>query len=125
MSWSKSPTGFGQHARDELTKQRNATALEVLTGVIERSPVRSGRFRGNNSVSVGSPDDSYDEDATDPTGQATLAQGQAVIAGATTTFDIIYVQNSLPYSEFLEAGNSKQAPAGVYEVTINSISEFS
>ena len=125
MSWSRPPSGFGQHVRSEVTKQRNALALQVLTGVIERSPVDTGRFRGNNMVSVGSPNEEFDEGAADASGQATLARGQAVILGANRPFEIIYVQNSLPYSESLESGHSDQAPAGVYEVTINSISELS
>lgn len=125
MSWSKSPTGFAREAEKELNKQLRATAQEVFAGVIERSPVDTGRFRGNNMVSVGSPSDEYDENATDPSGQATLAQGSAVIAGVGRPFEIIFISNSLPYASELEGGNSDQAPAGVYEVTINSISEFS
>ena len=125
MSWSRPPSGFGQHVRSEVTKQRNALALQVFTGVVFRSPVLSGRFRGNNMVSVGSPSDEFDEGISDASGQATIARGQAVIAGAQNPFEIIYIMNNLPYAVPLEQGSSDQAPAGIYEVTINSISELS
>lgn len=124
MSWSRRPTGFIDEAEGELNKRLRGTALGALAGVIDRSPVDEGRFRGNNMVTVSEPTDEYDESLIDPNGQATLAAGDAIIGRITSAFEVIYIQNNLPYAEPLENGHSDQAPAGVYEVTFNSIREL-
>lgn len=123
MGWSKPPTGFADEVEKTQNKRLRAAALQALTGVIERSPVDTGHFRGNNSVSVGSPDDSVDEMAEDPSGRETLAQGMSIIKRVRGAFEVIYVQNNLPYAEELENGSSKQAPQGVYAVTFNNLRE--
>jgi len=119
--WSKSLSGFPREVEAEQNKRLRATALQALTGVIERSPVKSGAFRGNNTVSVGQPDRSYDLDAQDKTGSKALGEGMRIIGRVDKAFDVIYVSNNLPYSEELEGGSSTQAPAGVYAITFDNL----
>lgn len=121
MGWSKSLSGFAREVEQEQNKRLRAAALQAFQGVIERSPVDTGAFRGNNRVSVGSPDDGYDESATDATGDATQAEGMQIIGRVNKAFDVIYVSNNLPYAERLEHGSSTQAPQGVYAVTFNNL----
>lgn len=121
MGWSKPPTGFGKVVEREQNKRLRAAAMQALSGVIERSPVDTGHFRGNNSVSVGSPDYSVDEMAEDPSGNEALVQGMQIIGRVRDAFGVIYVQNNLPYAEELENGSSAQAPQGVYAVTFNNL----
>lgn len=122
--WSKSLSGFAREVEQTQNKRLRAAALQALTGVIERSPVDTGAFRSNNRVSVGSPDDGYDESATDATGDATQAEGLQIIGQVRDAFGVIYVQNNLPYAEALENGHSKnQAPSGVYAITFNDLRE--
>ena len=120
MTWSKPPSGFTGAVEQELNKQSRAIALQALTGVVEQSPVDEGRFRGNNIVSVDSADLSQSE-TTDATGAATIEAGASTINSARNPYQIIYVQNNLPYAEELERGSSQQAPAGVYSVTFDAI----
>ncbi|HEX2554237.1 MAG TPA: hypothetical protein VHL98_11075 [Microvirga sp.] len=75
-----------------------------------------GRFRANWQVGIGSRPAGV-IDAVDPSGQATIAAGSAVIAGLTDKV-AIYLVNNLPYADPLENGHSKQAPMGIVAVTI-------
>lgn len=121
MGWKRRPTGFIPVAEGELNAMTRAIALQALTGVVERSPVDSGAFRGNHQVSVNVVDPSFDTLKQDRSGQATIAAGSSEIGGARNPYQIIYIQNNLPYSERLEDGYSAQAPNGVYQVTFDSL----
>ncbi|NNA69498.1 HK97 gp10 family phage protein [Pseudomonas gessardii] len=80
-----------------------------------------GRFRGNNIVTIGDPN--YSQlDVTDATGSATIAKGASVLNGV-TAYSVVYIQNNLPYAERLEDGHSTQAPAGIYALAFNGVSQ--
>lgn len=121
MAWSKPLSGFASQVERDQNKRLRAAALQALSGVIERSPVDSGAFRGNHRISIGSPDNAYDESISDPSGSQAQAEGLRIIGRITKPFDVIYVQNNLPYAERLEFGDSKQAPFGVYAITFEQI----
>lgn len=121
MGWKRRPTGFIPVVEGELNAMTRAIALQALTGVIERSPVDSGAFRGNHQVSVNVVDSSFDTMNVDKSGEAALAAGAGKIGGARNPYQIIRVQNNLPYSEKLEDGYSGQAPQGVYQVTFDAL----
>ena len=123
--WSNPPSGFAREVEATQNKRLRAAALQALSGVIERSPVDQGAFRGSHRVSVGSPDYSYSLTDTDKAGSATLAKGSSAIQAVRVPFTVIYVQSNLPYSEALENGSSQQAPQGVYQITMNNLKEAS
>lgn len=124
MAWSKPLAGFTEQVKQEQNNRLRATAQGALERIINRSPVRTGRFRGNNMVSVGSTDESYDYEKQDKVGRATLAEGDSTIHAVREPFTVIYVQNNLPYAEALEEGHSqKQAPQGIYELAFNDMKE--
>lgn len=110
--WSKPLGGFARQVEQEQNKRLRATALQALSGVIERSPVDEGTFRGSHRVSIGSPDHGYSLSDVDKAGSATLAKGSAAISAVRAPFTVLYVQSNLPYAETLENGNSRQAPQG-------------
>jgi hypothetical protein len=120
MSWSRSLAGFADEQEKRLNAELRATALQALSGVIERSPVDTGRFRGNNQVSVGR-DETGAIDREDKSGREALSAGAAEIGGVKAPFTYIVVQNNLPYAGVLENGNSQQAPAGIYAATFASL----
>lgn len=91
-------------------------ALQALSGVVLKSPVDTGRFRGNWNVSIDTADRSI-SDTTDKGGSATIAKGSAVI-NAVPPYRVIWLSNNLPYARRLETGWSKQAPAGVLALTL-------
>ncbi len=82
---------------------------------------RAGTFRASHFVSVGSPSD-YVPSEPDPNGATTINNGTSTILAA-PNYSVIYIQSNLPYSVPLENGHSKQAPAGVYAVSFNSVTQ--
>jgi hypothetical protein len=91
-------------------------ALDMFRRIILRSPVDTGRFRGNWQVAIGSVPDGVLE-VNDKSGRATISATSAAIAEVKAG-DTIYFVNNLPYARRLEYGWSDQAPNGMVRVTI-------
>lgn len=91
--------------------------LGVLTRVIKKSPVDTGRFKGSWSVTFA---------ASDQTPVTTVRSESAAIQDGTaklSKFDLrtntaIYITSNLPYAQSLEEGSSTQAPTGVAQISI-------
>jgi hypothetical protein len=100
-------------------------ALDMFRRVIMKSPVGSGRFKGNWQVSIGSiPAGTValvDKSGKGQVGSATMAKATAETLNLRAG-QIIYLVNNLPYSRRLEYGYSKQAPAGMVRL---SVAEYS
>lgn len=119
--WSTPPSLFAGVVEEQLTQRVRVIALAMLNEIVLRSPVDTGRFRGNNIVSIGSP--VYTNTASlDPSGGETINRGLSVMSGL-EPFTQVFIQNNLPYAERLENGHSKQAPAGIYGLSFISVSE--
>lgn len=91
--------------------------LDLTRAVVARSPVDTGRFRGNWMLGVGSVNTTMLPDITDQDGGDTIekiASGlDRVHAGG-----VFYITNSLPYAIPLEYGHSDQAPNGMVRLTV-------
>jgi hypothetical protein len=94
-----------------------------LTSVVEKSPVDTGRFRGNWNVSIGDADLST-TDETDADGEQTIVRGSAVLAGVGAEDTVVYLTNNLPYAVPLENGHSKQAPIGMVGITVSEFQTY-
>ncbi|MGB1388669.1 MAG: hypothetical protein ACPG61_07255 [Paracoccaceae bacterium] len=91
-------------------------ALELFSRVILRTPVDTGRARGNWQVQIGSiPNGTLALD--DRSGTATVSKAQAAASGMDAG-DVIYLTNNLPYARRLEEGYSAQAPAGMVALSV-------
>lgn len=91
-------------------------ALEMFSRVILKTPVDTGRMRGNWQVAIGTaPSGTLELD--DKSGQASIGKVQAAALGLKVG-DIIYLANNLPYAMRLEEGYSQQAPAGMVSLTV-------
>lgn len=91
-------------------------ALDMFSRVIMKSPVDTGRFKGNWQVAIGSIPSGTLEIA-DKDGTATIAKVTAETLGVKAG-DVIYLVNNLAYARPLEYGHSKQAPNGMVRLTI-------
>jgi len=119
--WSTPPSLFAGVVEEELTQRVRVIALAMLNEIVLRSPVDTGRFRGNNIVSVGAPVYASSENL-DPSGSETIQRGLSAMSGL-EPYTQVYIQNNLPYATALEDGHSKQAPGGVYAVSFNGVSQ--
>ena len=107
--------------REKIEDAVQVIAMDTLRGVVLKSPVDTGRFRGNWIVSINSPS-MEQTPATDASGSGAINKGMAAIEGYDVeTTSRIYIQNNLPYGNRLENGWSKQAPEGMVSVTLNEI----
>jgi len=98
-----------------------AISMQALSGVVLKSPVDTGRFRGNWQTSVGM-EIGEAIDREDKGGGSTISEGNARIATVTANpFNVVHIQNNLAYAGKLEDGWSQQAPAGMVMLTVAEI----
>jgi hypothetical protein len=107
---------------DELRTVVRKIALEALSRITNRTPVDTGRARGNWFVQIG--DAGVEVSTTvDKNGGVTISRGAAVVATYKNErgFPQIVIYNNLPYIGRLEDGYSNQAPTGMVEVTVTEL----
>lgn len=104
-------------AGDALEDVVRMTCEDILNDLVMRSPVDTGRFRGNWQITFNRAP-LYAINAYDQTGTKTIQNGNANIALFTKGAGItsIWFSNMLIYANALEYGHSKQAPNGVMGV---------
>lgn len=109
--WSKLPSvTYKKEAEEALTRKVRVLGFTAFEGVIQKSPVLTGRYRGNHKLSIGTPDYSYDESTTIQTPNIPKQP-----------YMTIYISNSLPYAEVIEYGNENREPQNVYANTFRDI----
>ena len=108
MSFWKDIDAFSKKVDKAATNIFRGTALSLLGKIIQRTPVDTGRLRGNWFSSINSP----------------IVQIDGSGEGINTTVvraklgDSIYMVNNLPYAKVIEDGSSEQAPSGMVKVTV-------
>lgn len=95
--------------------------LEVGRKLIDKSPVDTGRFRGNWYMGIGTPDRTQSED-TDKNGASTKERLER-IAERLEAGDVAIISNNLPYALMLEYGWSNQAPQGMAAITVEEVKD--
>lgn len=111
---------FAERLVPEKANQfKRAVGLQLLAGVVQKTPVDTGRARANWQVSTGAPAGGLIE-GVDPSGGEAIARGAAALAQVQPG-ETIYISNNLPYILPLENGHSRQAPAGMVALTLAEI----
>ena len=107
---------FVEKANGNIDLVVRKIALDMFKSVIVKSPVDTGRFKGNWQVNIGSvPAGTVAID--DKAGTATIAKVTAATMNLKAG-QVIYLVNNLAYARRLEYGHSKQAPNGMVRLTI-------
>lgn len=107
---------FVERAKGNVDLVIRKVALDLFKRIIMKSPVDSGRFRGNWQVAIGSIPSGTLE-VNDKAGTATVAKVTAVTLGLKAG-DVITLVNNLSYARALEYGHSKQAPSGMVRLAV-------
>lgn len=109
-------------ALEDVHEAVSLIGLTAFRGVVLKSPVDKGRFKGNWNLAIGSMDASTTE-AVDPAGGQTINRAAGAISAysAIEGFPVINITNALPYAERLEDGYSAQAPGGMVGLTVAEI----
>jgi hypothetical protein len=103
-------------AKDKADLVVRRSALEIMNGLVQKSPVDTGRFQGNWQVGIGGVNALTSSDA-DKAGASAIGRTNVAVQ----TFkpgQTIYLTNSLPYAQRLEYGYSQQAPGGMVRLTV-------
>ena len=112
-----------QAKQEDIAEAVAVIGLECLSRVVRKSPVDTGRFKGNWVTSIASPS-MVTREIEDKSGSVSIKQGADDLAGYAnlSTMPVIYIQNNLPYANRLENGWSKQAPKGMVALTVAEVS---
>lgn len=121
MSFSVDLSRLVKKAKGQQEAAVRKVAIETFSRVVMKSPVDTGRFRGNWVAAIGAYSGVTTTDV-DPSGRGTVGKIAAAVAGMPINGASIFLTNSLPYSIRLEYGYSRQAPAGMVRTTLAEIS---
>ena len=94
--------------------------LEVYSRVTLKSPVDTGRFRGNWMIGIGAANESTLGIHTPGDAKAENLRQEAIVF-TITKLQNIHISNNLDYGAKLEHGTSKQAPQGMVGITLSEI----
>ncbi len=122
---------FIQKTNIEADKVVRKVCFDLMSGVVLKTPVDTGRARANWQASIDTPATgtiSFDGDAGSntqtpaPSASSAAAIGKALGAVNKATGRVFWLVNNLPYISRLEYGAwSKQAPHGMVRITIAEI----
>lgn len=117
--WNESVESFGVDIEDALAEDRTRIALNLMSLVVQKTPVDTGRARSAWNLTYDAPVDFEGAEfgqggsGAGQAANAAIARNSAALATrASRPFETVYISNSLPYIQRLEDGHSRQAPAG-------------
>ena len=96
-------------------------AVQISGQIIERTPVDTGRAKGNWQATIETPASDTLKDEDKP-GSDTVQKVYRV-ANDFKAGNVFYLVNNLPYIRRLEQGWSQQAPAGMVAVTVSEFQQ--
>jgi hypothetical protein len=113
---------FCQTIPDKVNTVQKVIVLEALKRLVEKTPVKTGRARGNWQATIDAAAEGQLE-VTDIDGQATISKGLSIL-GEMQPYCIVWISNNVDYIEFLEDGSSKQAPEGMLAITVEELMQM-
>lgn len=113
MSFSNQIKKFSKNTEKAAEMIFKGTALDLFGRIVARTPVDTGRLRGNWYAELNKPSDLIDASS----------QGYEAMVMKAKIGDSIYFVNNLPYAKTIEDGSSTQAPSGMVKVTITEFQD--
>jgi len=110
---------FAETIPGKVSLLQKKIVLEALKRLVEKTPVDTGRARGNWQTTIDLAASGQLE-TLDKDGMATVAKGIAAITGL-PDYSIVWISNNVDYIEFLEDGSSQQAPTGMLALTVEEL----
>ena len=121
MGFADDLRAFARGSEERANDVVRGAVMTLVTKIVMRSPVDTGRFRGNWQVTVGAPP-LYSVDRLDKNGSPTISIAQAAIPEHPAG-QVFYIANNVYYGVYLEQGWSPQAP-GTAAIVGRSVMEF-
>lgn len=114
--WSIPPVRMADLLEHEIEAAARALVLDIFSAIMVRSPVDTGRFRGNWQIDIHTAALNALE-RLDKSGQATISEETLKLV-EWKAGHLISIRNNVPYSVRLEYGYSQQAPTGMVRITV-------
>ena len=119
MSFSSDVAKWSKATNTGIEKTIRAVCLAATKEIVQRTPVDSGRLRGNWFATISNPSNQQ-TDMRDKSGRATISRAQTAIKSAPG--QQFWLTNNLPYAIPIEYGHSQEkAPAGMVRITAENI----
>jgi len=125
MQFSLALQDVAQAINADLSQAIRKGVMDLFRAIVKRSPVDTGAYRASHGIAN-----------MDPAGTEDIVQGKkgreipadvALAKLGSWTWKVgdgdIFIYNNLPYAERIENGWSKQAPAGVYRVSLAEMTQ--
>ena len=120
MSFSADLTAYINRTNRRASEVQRAVALQLTSSVITRTPVDTGRARGNWNAEINRADNSTSDTRTASDAERQARQASDDFAPGT----VLFLTNALPYIRALEYGNhSRQAPRGMVRITAEEFAQ--
>ena len=113
---------FAQNIPNQVTVMQKKIVLEALRRIVLRTPVDTGRARGNWQTAIARPLTGQLE-TVDKAGHATITKGLQAVSNL-PPYSVVWLSNNLDYIEFLEEGSSRQAPEGMVAITVEELRQM-
>lgn len=108
MSFGKDVEKFADKVEKAALAIFHGTSLDLFGKIVKRTPVDTGRLRGNWYATINTPSNQIDSGDQNR---------QQIVSNAKLGESVFFV-NNLPYASQIENGSSAQAPSGMVKVTI-------
>jgi len=120
LSFSKDLKTFAINFGEVSDKVFRGTSIAMTKSIVERTPVDTGRARGNWFPTLGTPSTKVVESEDYPSDDAIVGRAAKTL-NSHKMGQSFYLTNNLPYIQRLENGWSEQArnPNGMVEITVN------
>lgn len=124
MTFASELLGFVNVVESEHNNLMKAVAIRFLDIVVHESPRDTGTYANNHHVSFNSPDARYV--IADRGNQAQVIQAfdgdqRAKVINYQNPLTTIFIQNNLPYAEYLEHGTDKMAAQNIYSKSLQIV----
>lgn len=114
--WTMDLNKYAEKKKVEIKEVRKSYAFALYSSIVKKTPVDTGRARGNWNITVGH-DDTTASERTRP--QFKSVADVPKVEGDET----IYISNDLPYITKLEYGGYPKNPKGGSGKTVNGYSK--
>lgn len=115
--WNITVGGIISNIRQQHKELMRATAINIHRHIVLDSPVDTGTYRNNHHISFNTPDPRYKLNDGGVNEVVAFFGGdqQTLLRNADlTNVQTIYIQNNVPYAEYLEYGTDKMPALNIY-----------
>ena len=116
---------FAAGIPDKVVVFQKKIVLEALRRIVMRTPVDTGRAKGNWQVSINEPAEGTIDEGISPN----ISDGEVIEKGLVALatlppYSVVWIANNLEYIEFLEHGSSKKAPDGMVALAVQELEQM-